>query len=160
LLALTYDLRVASAAGGPAIAPLLDGAGAEAQRALEELRDLAHGIYPVILGEAGLAAALATLADTAPIAVELDDVVAERLAPAVETAAYLTVAEVVAAAPDDGATIARVSARRSASELELRVEHDGAGAAGRRLAVTDRLGTLGARLESGPSHVRAVIPCA
>jgi signal transduction histidine kinase len=160
LLALTYDLRVASAAAGPALAPLLDRAGAEAQRALEELRDLAHGIYPVVLAEAGLAAALATLADTAPIAVELDDVVAERLAPAVETAAYLTVAEVVAAAADDEATVARVSVRRAASDLAVRVEHDGAGAARRRLAVADRLGTLGARLESGPGHVRAVIPCA
>ena len=42
----------------------------EAQTALEELRELAHGIYPAVLAEAGLAVALATLADEAPLPVD------------------------------------------------------------------------------------------
>jgi hypothetical protein len=36
-----------------------------------DLRELAHGIYPAVLGEAGVAAALATLADTAPLPVQI-----------------------------------------------------------------------------------------
>ena len=63
LLALSYDLRLARAGGDAALVGLLDAAGEETTAALEELRELAHGIFPAILGEAGLAPALATLAD-------------------------------------------------------------------------------------------------
>src|SRR5205814_4787205 len=61
LLALSYDLRLARAAaeadGGREVATLLASAGDEAQAALGELRELAHGIYPAILAGAGLARA-------------------------------------------------------------------------------------------------------
>jgi signal transduction histidine kinase len=161
LLAVTYDLRVARAAAERAeLRALLDLAGREAQEALEQLRDLAHGIYPAILAEAGLGPALATLADTAPVAVELDDVVAERLPAAVETAAYLVVAEAVDHCAAAGASYARVSARREGGTLAVEVEHDGAPVAARRFAVADRLGALGGQFTSDPGRVRAAIPCA
>ena len=54
---------------------------------------LAHGLYPAILEEAGLAAALTTLTDTAPLAVDTRRVTAERYPAAVEIAAYQVVAE-------------------------------------------------------------------
>src|SRR5439155_3673120 len=58
LLALSYDLRLARAAaeadGDAELVTLLATAGDEAQTALGELRELAHGIYPAILAEAGL----------------------------------------------------------------------------------------------------------
>jgi signal transduction histidine kinase len=89
LLALSFDLRLARAAaaqeGDQRVTAELDAAVAEAQVALEELRELAHGIYPAVLTEAGLAAALATLADEAPVAVELT-VAAERFDADVEAA--------------------------------------------------------------------------
>jgi signal transduction histidine kinase len=70
LLALSYDLRLARAQtqadGDAQTGSLLTQATGQAQAALGELRDLAHGIYPAILAEAGLAPALATLADAAP----------------------------------------------------------------------------------------------
>ena len=95
LLALSYDLRLAHAqARADEDAPtgsLLTEATGEAQAALSELRALAHGIYPVILAEAGLAPAVATLAETAALPVEILNLVEERYAPAVETAAYLLV---------------------------------------------------------------------
>ena len=60
--------------GDGALAALLDAAGDETETALDELRELAHGIYPAILSEAGLGPALRTLADEAPVPVELGDV--------------------------------------------------------------------------------------
>jgi signal transduction histidine kinase len=61
LLALSYDLRLAraqaQAGDDPQTGSLLTQATNQAQAALGELRELAHGIYPAILTEAGLAAA-------------------------------------------------------------------------------------------------------
>ena len=99
LLALSYDLRIALAAakadGDRRTASLLLDALRQSQAALDDLRELAHGIYPAILVEAGLGPALETLADAAPIAVEIHDVVEERYPAAVEAAAYLVVAEAI-----------------------------------------------------------------
>jgi signal transduction histidine kinase len=162
MLALSYDLRMACAAASDRddLRALLELACAEAQRSLELLRELAHGIYPAVLGEAGLEAALCTLADQAPIAVELDIAVRDRLGPAVETAAYLTVREVVGECARAGATFVLLRARRDAHELVIEIEHDCTASVGTRLAVADRVATLGGRLEPGPNGVRAVIPCA
>ena len=56
LLALSYDLRLARAGadGDDTLVSTLDAAADEIEAALEELRELAHGIYPAILTEAGL----------------------------------------------------------------------------------------------------------
>lgn len=116
LLALSYDLRVASAAAGERheLRSLPELAGAEAQRSLELLRELAHGIYPAILGEAGLGAALASFADAAPIPVELDVGIEGRVAGPAETSAYLVAIDAVDTAADAGATFARVRGTRRA----------------------------------------------
>jgi signal transduction histidine kinase len=58
LLALSYDIRLARAAAQadgdtPAEMALAKAAG-ETQDVLHELRDLAHGIYPAVLAEAGI----------------------------------------------------------------------------------------------------------
>ena len=77
LLALSYDLRVASSAaraeGEEELAVVLDSAVDEAQAALDELRELAHGIFPAILAEAGLGPALWGLVDQASIPVQLTE---------------------------------------------------------------------------------------
>jgi len=86
--------------------------------------------------------------------------VAERLPAAVETAAYLAVAQALDHCAAAGASYARVSARRQGGTLLVEVAHDGSPAAARRLAVADRLGALGGHLESEPGRVRAAIPCA
>jgi signal transduction histidine kinase len=91
LLALSYDLRLARASaqadGDNQTGSLLTQATGQAQAALDELRELAHGIYPAILTEAGLAPALATLADAAPLPVEIVAATDARYPAAVETAA-------------------------------------------------------------------------
>src|SRR5205823_774942 len=86
---------------------LLDQAESELQEALRELRDLARGIHPAILSEQGLGAAVRSLADRAPVAVETE--VAEgRYAERVEAAAYFVVSEALA-------NIAKHAQARSAS---------------------------------------------
>ena len=77
LLALTYRLRLAhgeaESAGRADLAALLRDAVDEALEALVTLRELAHGIYPAVLAESGLAPALWTLAGGAPLPVEIGD---------------------------------------------------------------------------------------
>ena len=61
LLAVVYKLRVAAdaaeASGDGEARDALQRARAEAETLLRELREIAHGIYPAILGDRGLAAA-------------------------------------------------------------------------------------------------------
>jgi signal transduction histidine kinase len=163
LLALSYDLRLAraaaEAAGDREHATLLASGGDEAQAALGELRELAHGIYPAILAEAGLAPALATLVDEAPLPVELDEVPPERYSAPVETAAYLTVTEAIADAVGREATFVSVDVVREDAELVVQVRDDGAAGTSTLLHIADRVGALGGSLEVGPHSLRAEIPC-
>ena len=163
LLALSYDLRRARAAaeadGNGELTTLLATAGDEAQTALAELRELAHGIYPAILAEAGLAAALETLADDAAVPVELGNVTAERYSAPVETAAYLTAAEAIDDAARRGATLASVDVDRDGDGLVLTVYDDGAARTSTLVHVADRVGALGGSLDVGQTTLRAEIPC-
>jgi signal transduction histidine kinase len=164
LLAVSYDLRLAQANAeadgdvqmGSLLVDALDGA----QAALDELRELAHGIYPAILGEAGLGAALATLADTAPLQVELRDVPEERYPASIETAAYLLVIEALDDAAARDATYAAVTAARDDERLVVTVEDDGSERSSAMVQSTDRVGALGGSLEVEPTTLRAEIPCA
>jgi signal transduction histidine kinase len=163
LLALSYDLRLARAGaasdGDEELVGLLDAAAHETTTALDELRELAHGIYPAILTEAGLAAALATLADEAPLPVELGQVTRERQPPAVETTAYVTVAEAIEDGARRGATFATVHAHLESGRLVVEVEDDGAPRSSPLLHVRDRVGALAGTLDVGATSVRAEIPC-
>ena len=164
LLALSYDLRLARAGaeadGDAGTASLLAGATDDTLKALAELRELAHGIYPAILSEAGLAPALATLADTAQIPVEIVDSPEERYASPVETAAYVVVAEALEDASTRGATRARVRAVREDGLLMVSVDDDGAERASAMVQVADRVGALGGSMDVGPVTLSAQIPCA
>ena len=164
LLALSYDLRVAGAAsegeGDLATASLLAQATSDAQVALGELRELAHGIHPAILTEAGFGAALATLAEGAPIAVEIGETTGERYPAPVEAAAYFVVAEAIDEAARRGASYAAVGALRHEQRLVVRLEDDGSARTSEMIHVADRVGALGGRLEIEPTTLRAEIPCA
>jgi signal transduction histidine kinase len=164
LLALSFDLQLArttaETGGDSDVATLLASAGAQAQTALGELRDLAHGIYPAILAEAGLAPALATLADEAPLPVELGEVTPHRYAPPVETAAYRTVADAVDDASARGATFVAVRVSPDRGRLFVNVEDDGVARRSQLVTLVDRVGALGGSVEAGPTTLRAEIPCA
>jgi signal transduction histidine kinase len=163
LLALSYDLRVdrarAAAEGDVETASFLAEAAGEAQAALGELRDLAHGIHPAILTEAGLGPALATLADAAPLAVEIGETTEDRYAAPVETAAYFVVAEAIHDAARRDATYAAVSAPRRDERLVVNVQDDGSERTSTMVHLADRVGAVGGSLEVEPTTVRAEIPC-
>src|SRR5215218_3986419 len=163
LLALSYDLRLASAQAqaddDPQTGSLLTQATDQAQAALGELRELAHGIYPAILAEAGLTPALATLADAAPLPVELHTAAEGRYPAAVETAAYLLVAEALADAAGRGASHAAVSAVQDSARLVVTVQDDGTDRTSSMVQLADRVGALDGQLTVGPTRLRAELPC-
>ncbi|MFI6478666.1 histidine kinase [Nonomuraea sp. NPDC050663] len=138
LLALTYDLRLSSA--GTPDDTAVTHALQEITTAMRELRELAHGIFPAILHEAGLGPALWSLADQAPVPVEISEVVQERFAPATEQAVYL----LAAWACESATGPLGVSVTLDGDLFALRIQ-------GRIPAVpahlSDRVGALGGRLE-------------
>jgi signal transduction histidine kinase len=164
LLALSYDIRLARAAaradGDTPADMALARAAEHAQCVLEELRDLAHGIYPAVLAEAGIGPALATLADTAPLPVEIRHAGDARYPEAVEATAYFTVAEAIGDAARRGADHAAVSVTPEEGLLVVTVEDNGPGDASPMVAAADRVGALGGSLTTRPALCRAEIPCA
>jgi signal transduction histidine kinase len=163
LLALSYDLRLARTAaqadGDVELTTVLAAAAEDAQAALDELRELAHGIYPAILAEAGLAPALATLADDAPLPVDVD-APPERYSAPVETAVYQTVVEAVDDAAAREATLVSVDVSRERDQLVITVRDDGAGRTSTLVHLVDRVGALGGTVDVNPTTLRTEIPCA
>jgi signal transduction histidine kinase len=164
LLALSYDLRVARSAaerdGDPELVAVLASASDEAQAALAELRDLAHGIYPAVLAEAGLGPALATLTDVAPLPVVLGPLPHERFGAAVESATYVVVAEVIEDAMRRRATSVAVEVARVGDRLVVTARDDGETRSSPLVHVADRIGALGGTIDVMPARLRAEIPCA
>ena len=162
LLALSYDLRLARAgADGDdhRLVSTLDAAADEIDVALEELRELAHGIYPAILTEAGLGPALETLADEAPVAVELGDLPSGRPPPGVERTAYVVVDVAIEDAAGRGATWLAVRVDRERERLVVATDDDGAPRGARLVHLADRVGALGGTLVVGDTKLRAELPC-
>jgi signal transduction histidine kinase len=172
LVALGMSLGMAEQklASDPAAAQaLLAEARVGAREALAELRDLARGIHPPVLSDRGLEAAISTLADRSPLAVDLSVELPARPAPAVETAAYFVAAEALAnAGKHSGAETVAISARRQGDALAIAITDDGRGGAdpggagltGLRQRVEALDGTLTVSSpDGGPTTVRAVIPC-
>jgi signal transduction histidine kinase len=150
---------------------LLESAQAELARGLEELRELARGIHPVVLTERGLGPALDALAARAPLPVDVTGVPEERLAPSVEAAAYYVVAEAITnVAKYAHATAATVTIARANGAATVTVSDDGVG--GADPAAGSGLRGLAARVEAlnghldidsppaGGTRIRAEIPLA
>jgi len=150
-----------------AVAPLLDEALDHCERAVAELRELAHGILPAVLTRGGLRAGVEALASRVPLPVELD-VPLERLPPDVEATAYFVVAEALTnVAKHARATHVFVTAHVEGDALQLSVRDDGVGGARPvgtgLLGLGDRLAAHDGRLEvEGPADggtlVTATIP--
>jgi signal transduction histidine kinase len=149
---------------------LLAKADVELDQALAELRELARGIHPAVLTDRGLEAAIRTLADRAPIPVELQCLPADRLPNTVEAAIYYLVAEAITnVAKYAQATRASVAVTRSNGFATVVVSDDGIGGAEPKrgsglVGLADRVEALGGRLhiESPPGHgteLTADIPC-
>jgi signal transduction histidine kinase len=164
LLSMSYDLKRAKAAAESChdvdLGALIDSATVEVSEAFHELRELAHGIYPSVLTAAGLCPAVASLAETSDVTVDVACTVGERLASSVEIAGYLLVAGAVEAAATRSATHVGVTITRTADNLNIEISHDTTDLGADLVHVTDRVGAVGGRLTVSATQVRAELPCA
>jgi signal transduction histidine kinase len=149
---------------------LIDEAHADAKLAIAELRDLARGIFPAVLGDRGLDAALSALAARCPVPVDVRVDVTPRPPNAVESTAYFIVAEALTnLAKHSAANTAAVSVRRDGDLVTVQVTDDGAGGAalsegGGLSGLADRAATIDGVLTvssppGGPTVVTAELPC-
>jgi signal transduction histidine kinase len=137
--------------------------------ALDDLRALARGIYPPLLADQGLGAALRAQASRAalPVTVAADDI--GRYPRETEAAVYFCILEALQnTAKYAGASTASVALAASGGQLEFTVTDDGAGfdvaAAGDGTGLqgmTDRLAAVGGTvaIESAPGHGTTVSGC-
>jgi PAS domain S-box-containing protein len=172
LASLLLRLRFARSRGvaDPGAAAVLETAIAELSDAIQELRELAHGIHPEILTRRGLPSALRVAAGRLPFPVELD-VADERYPEHVEATAYYVASEALAnLAKHARASRAVIRARQRDGTLVLEIEDDGvggadlAGGSGLR-GLADRVAALDGSFElaspaGGGTRISAAIPLA
>ncbi len=172
LLELKLGLLTKVVAGDPVAAASVVEIREDLRRALAELRDLAHGIYPAVLESDGLSGALQAAAErfSVPVSVDADGVV--RYAQELEAAVYFCCLEALQNAAKHAGQGAKVTVRLSQSDGHVRFEvgDDGRGydtaavspSAGLQ-NMADRIGALGGELqiESTPgagTTVRGAVP--
>ena len=130
-------------------------------RALSELRDLAHGIYPAVLESDGLAAALQAAAERASMAVTVESDGVGRYAQELEAAIYFCCMEALQNAAKHAGERAKATVRLSQvdGEVHFQVADDGRGYDSGSIRpssglqnMADRIGALGGELsiESAP----------
>jgi signal transduction histidine kinase len=169
LTALGIRLDIAAREAPVTEAHLLRGAAQELTVAIEELRELAHGIHPSVLTEYGLARALTGLATRSPIPVHVVELPATRVDATAEITAYFVISEAVTnARKHAGATSIDVRAAASRHELRVEILDDGRGGASENggsglQGLRDRVEAIGGTFEvdSPAGHgtrVVAVLP--
>jgi len=163
LVTLSLALRLARTRLGRdpdlALAERIYHAEAELRAALADLRELAQGIFPVILAEEGLSAAVEALAEAVPIPLEITTLPDERLGSSVEATAYFVVSEAVRRC---AAGTLKVSAAQRNGRLVVEVEGDSAPA--EITDLQDRVGALEGSVAvvhgpDGRAILQAEIPC-
>jgi signal transduction histidine kinase len=98
--------------------------------ALDELREISHGIHPALLSESGLGPALEALARRSAVPVELDLNLGPRLDEHVESAGYYIASEAITnAAKHAHASVIDVCADARDGALTLSISDDGVGGA-------------------------------
>jgi signal transduction histidine kinase len=166
-LALARDLSASDE-----VAARLEEISGDATSAIAELRSLAHGIYPTILRERGLADALDSRAFEAPIPVRVVAGGLGRCAAEVEGALYFCASEALQNAVKHAGAGARTSLTlvREAGRIRFAFDDDGAGFEPSDalegiglLSMRDRIGAVGGEVEiraspgSGTS-IRGFVP--
>jgi signal transduction histidine kinase len=165
LTALVVHLRLAAEQENltrAETAAILDRSSNEMMLAIEELRELAHGLHPALLARLGLAAAVKGVAARASVPVTLAELPDIRFDDAGEATAYYVVAEAVTNAQKHAhasAITVRVGPRHDVLRVEVAddgvggaFESDGSGLQGLR----DRVEALGGTfaVESGRDGTR------
>jgi signal transduction histidine kinase len=150
---------------------LLDEARASTVAALDELRDVVHGIHPPVLADRGLGGAVEALALDLVVPVTVTASMPARLPAPVESAVYFATAECLAnVVKHSGAQRAWVELAYRDGRLTVLVRDDGVG--GARLDRGSGLAGLVRRLEAfdgtvqldspagGPTTITMEVPCA
>ena len=146
----------------------LDGAVVEITAAIDELRELAHGLRPTLL-QAGLGPALRELANRSPVPVEVSST-GGRYQPEVEAAAYFVACEgLTNAVKHARAEHVRLCVARQDGVLVVSIADDGVGGAAMSrgsglTGLSDRVAARGGRFQiestSGSgTTLRAELPC-
>ena len=133
----------------------LEAVGRSVDESIDELREVAHGLYPPVLADHGLVAALGSARRRAVVPVAVSTSGVARHPPELESAVYYCCLEAIQNATKHGGPGVRVTVtlREDADELGFDVSdggvgfdataaHEGAGMQNMR----DRLGALGGRL--------------
>jgi signal transduction histidine kinase len=103
--------------------------GVDAEETIDELRRLAHGVYPAVLVDHGLASALRSVAGRSPLPVRVETALAGRFAPEIEAAVYFCCLEAIQNAAKHAGAGATVTVRvhAHAGRVAFEVRDDGVG---------------------------------
>jgi signal transduction histidine kinase len=168
LLAIVFELRLARVtaerSGDEQRSEWLARAETLSLALVEEIRRLAHGIHPAILSQAGLAAALSSLAEDSPIPMTVSVERSVRLTQTLETTVYQVIADALVDAVQAGAGELSVAVRLIDANVVVEVDHD-ATAAPVRVRLLDRIAAAGGSLSVEESNgglgkrLRVALPC-
>jgi signal transduction histidine kinase len=164
LVAMNVQLGLLARAAStdPKVAEMATDLQTRVTGALEDLRDLARGIYPPLLADRGLAAALDAQARKAAVSVTIDAEPIGRFPQDVEATVYFCALEALNnVAKYADASRATIRLTNGAREVRFEVEDDGRGFDPRVTSygtglqgMADRLAAVGGQLEvdSEPGH--------
>ena len=172
LLELKLGMLTKAVADDPQASELAAEIRADLARALAELRDLAHGIYPAVLESDGLPGALKAAAERGSIAVTVEADGIGRHAAELEAAVYFCCLEALQNAAKHAGDGAHVTVRLDQADGRVRFEvaDDGVGYDSSSISpssglqnMADRIGALGGelRITSSPgagTTVRGSVP--
>lgn len=152
---LSLARRLASSGGAERTSEVLEPLNAEAESAIQAMRNIARGIFPPLLEAEGLEAALRALARTSPLPVSLEAAGIGRFPRQVEAIVYFCILEALQNAVRHArASSVHISLRGVGSELTFFVHDDGIGfdpstvAAGSGLTnIADRIDALEGQFE-------------
>ena len=172
LVALAVNLRLAKdiLSDDPETAgEMLEALASDVKDTIQELRDLAHGIYPPLLMDSGLGEALRAAANRSPLDVTVEADGVGRHPAEIEAAVYFCCLEALQnAAKHAPEADVQISVTANDDELRFLVQDDGPGfdvaaatAGHGYVNMSDRLGAIGGTVEwrSAPGHGAAVEGC-
>ena len=175
LVSIALSLRMLGDSLGPdasaEVVGEIDAASTELRAAIGELRELARGLDPPLLREAGLKPAIEALAERMRLPVRVDVSIAGRLPRSVETTCYFVVAEALAnVTKHAGARQVVVHVWLADAVLHADISDDGKGGADPEAGtglrgLADRVAAVGGSLNltdivGGGTRLEAEIPCA